>query len=229
MKILAVDAATEACSAALLRDGALVERYEVIGRGHAGRLLPMADELLNEAGISIGRAGCRRVRARSGRIHRASHRCGHRAGTRSRKQSPGIARQQSGGGRGGCCPRVRQRARPRLHGCAHGTGVLGGLRLFRRSAGRGHRRATRGSCVGRSAGRCVMVRGRSRLVRISRDRRAPGRATFRLRRRDSAARVRHRANRGRRTVRGKGARRGARFAGLSPKRRRPQALTPAVS
>ena len=54
MKILAVDAATEACSAALLRDGTLVERYEVIGRGHAGRLLPMADELLNEAGVSIG-------------------------------------------------------------------------------------------------------------------------------------------------------------------------------
>lgn len=54
MKILAVDAATEACSAALLRDGALVERYEIIGRGHAGRLLPMVDELLSEAGISIG-------------------------------------------------------------------------------------------------------------------------------------------------------------------------------
>jgi tRNA threonylcarbamoyladenosine biosynthesis protein TsaB len=54
MKILAVDAATEACSAALLRDGALVERYEVIGRGHAGRLLPMVDELLTDAGVSIG-------------------------------------------------------------------------------------------------------------------------------------------------------------------------------
>lgn len=51
MKILALDAATEACSAALLVDGALSERFEVIGRGHAGRLLPMADELLRAAGV----------------------------------------------------------------------------------------------------------------------------------------------------------------------------------
>ena len=52
MKILAVDAATEACSAALLAGTTLTERYEVIGRGHAGRLLPMADELLREAGLT---------------------------------------------------------------------------------------------------------------------------------------------------------------------------------
>jgi tRNA threonylcarbamoyladenosine biosynthesis protein TsaB len=54
MKILAVDAATEACSAALLVDADVAERFEVIGRGHAGRLLPMADELLRAAGIAIG-------------------------------------------------------------------------------------------------------------------------------------------------------------------------------
>jgi tRNA threonylcarbamoyladenosine biosynthesis protein TsaB len=52
MKILALDAATEACSAALLRDGRITERSEVIGRGHAGRLLPMADELLREAALA---------------------------------------------------------------------------------------------------------------------------------------------------------------------------------
>ena len=52
MRILALDAATEACSAALLRDSALAERYEVIGRGHADRLLFMADELLRDAGLS---------------------------------------------------------------------------------------------------------------------------------------------------------------------------------
>jgi tRNA threonylcarbamoyladenosine biosynthesis protein TsaB len=51
MKVLALDAATEACSAALLAGGAVAERYEVIGRGHAARLLPMADELLREAGL----------------------------------------------------------------------------------------------------------------------------------------------------------------------------------
>lgn len=53
MTILAIDAATEACSAALLAGGTMTERYEVIGRGHAGRLLPMADELLREAGIAV--------------------------------------------------------------------------------------------------------------------------------------------------------------------------------
>jgi tRNA threonylcarbamoyladenosine biosynthesis protein TsaB len=53
MKLLALDAATEACSAALWCDGALNERFEVIGRGHASRLLPMADELLREAGLAL--------------------------------------------------------------------------------------------------------------------------------------------------------------------------------
>ena len=51
MKVLALDAATEACSAALLAGGRITECYEVIGRGHAERLLPMADELLAAAGL----------------------------------------------------------------------------------------------------------------------------------------------------------------------------------
>lgn len=51
MKILAIDAATEACSAALLIEETVTERFEVPGRGHAARLLPMADELLREAGL----------------------------------------------------------------------------------------------------------------------------------------------------------------------------------
>ena len=53
MTILAIDAATEACSAALLVGETLTERCEVIGRGHAGRLLPMTDELLREAGLTV--------------------------------------------------------------------------------------------------------------------------------------------------------------------------------
>lgn len=52
MKILALDAATEACSAALLSGDSMDERFEVIGRGHADRLLPMADEILRAAGIT---------------------------------------------------------------------------------------------------------------------------------------------------------------------------------
>jgi tRNA threonylcarbamoyladenosine biosynthesis protein TsaB len=53
MKILAIDAATEACSAALRVGDLLTERFEVIGRGHAARLLPMTDELLHEAGLAL--------------------------------------------------------------------------------------------------------------------------------------------------------------------------------
>jgi len=46
--ILVLDSATAACSAALLGpDGALLDaRYELVGRGHAERLLPMVAELL---------------------------------------------------------------------------------------------------------------------------------------------------------------------------------------
>ena len=51
MKLLALDTATEACSAALLIDGTIRERYEVAPRGHARLLLPMLDDLLVEAGL----------------------------------------------------------------------------------------------------------------------------------------------------------------------------------
>ena len=46
MRVLAIDCATEACSAALFEDGALLDgRYEILGRGHAERLVPMIAEL----------------------------------------------------------------------------------------------------------------------------------------------------------------------------------------
>jgi tRNA threonylcarbamoyladenosine biosynthesis protein TsaB len=54
MKLLAIDTATEACSAALSLDGVQVtQRYEVLPRGHAERILPMVDELLREAGTKL--------------------------------------------------------------------------------------------------------------------------------------------------------------------------------
>jgi tRNA threonylcarbamoyladenosine biosynthesis protein TsaB len=53
VKLLALDTATEACSAALLVGERLTSRYEVLGRGHAERLLPMVDELLAESGIRV--------------------------------------------------------------------------------------------------------------------------------------------------------------------------------
>lgn len=46
MRTLAIDSATEACSVALFDDGALAAGlFEVIGRGHAERLVPMIAEL----------------------------------------------------------------------------------------------------------------------------------------------------------------------------------------
>jgi tRNA threonylcarbamoyladenosine biosynthesis protein TsaB len=53
MRILALDAATEACSAALLVGDSLISRYEEIGRGHAERILLMVEELLAESGLGL--------------------------------------------------------------------------------------------------------------------------------------------------------------------------------
>ncbi|MGR8941548.1 MAG: tRNA (adenosine(37)-N6)-threonylcarbamoyltransferase complex dimerization subunit type 1 TsaB [Gammaproteobacteria bacterium] len=50
MKLLAVETATEACSAALYFDGQVMERYQVSPRDHAQLILPMIDGLLAEAG-----------------------------------------------------------------------------------------------------------------------------------------------------------------------------------
>ena len=63
MRLLAIETATEACSAALFVNGEASERYEVIPRGHGDLLLPMIDELMAAAelhpqqldGIAFGR------------------------------------------------------------------------------------------------------------------------------------------------------------------------------
>ena len=51
MKILALETATEACSAALFIDGEINERFEIAPRGHGDLILQMMDELLAEAGL----------------------------------------------------------------------------------------------------------------------------------------------------------------------------------
>ena len=53
MKILAIDTATENCSAALLIDGSVQSREIEMERGHAERILSMIDELLAEGGITL--------------------------------------------------------------------------------------------------------------------------------------------------------------------------------
>lgn len=51
MNILAIDTATEACSAALLIDGSVDERFAVAPRGHGDLILQMVDDLLASASL----------------------------------------------------------------------------------------------------------------------------------------------------------------------------------
>ncbi|HHH44945.1 MAG TPA: tRNA (adenosine(37)-N6)-threonylcarbamoyltransferase complex dimerization subunit type 1 TsaB [Gammaproteobacteria bacterium] len=53
-RILAIEAATEACSAALLIGDSVQERFEVAPRRHVALLLPFVESLLAEAGIRPG-------------------------------------------------------------------------------------------------------------------------------------------------------------------------------
>lgn len=54
MKLLAVDTATENCSAALLIEGELRVRERLLERGHAAHILEMVDALLAEGGTVLG-------------------------------------------------------------------------------------------------------------------------------------------------------------------------------
>ena len=53
MKILALDTSTEACSAALLIDSQISQRYEVAPREHGALILPMIERLLVDAGVVL--------------------------------------------------------------------------------------------------------------------------------------------------------------------------------
>jgi len=54
MRLLALDAATESCSVALLCDGEVMERAGAAGKVHAQQLLSMVSEVLAEGQISLG-------------------------------------------------------------------------------------------------------------------------------------------------------------------------------
>ncbi len=53
MKILSLETATEACSAALYLDGEVVERYQLAPQQHNKLILPMIESLLAEAGLAL--------------------------------------------------------------------------------------------------------------------------------------------------------------------------------
>jgi tRNA threonylcarbamoyladenosine biosynthesis protein TsaB len=53
VRILAIDTATESCSAALLLDERILTRDRELARGHAEHILPMIDGLLAEGGVAL--------------------------------------------------------------------------------------------------------------------------------------------------------------------------------
>lgn len=54
MKLLAIETATEACSAALFYDGEISLRFQIKPRGHSELILGMLDELLADGGLGLG-------------------------------------------------------------------------------------------------------------------------------------------------------------------------------
>lgn len=58
MKLLAIETATEACSAALLIDGKVSERYCIAINSHSKLILPMIDTLLAEANLHPANLDC---------------------------------------------------------------------------------------------------------------------------------------------------------------------------
>jgi tRNA threonylcarbamoyladenosine biosynthesis protein TsaB len=53
MRLLAIDTSEEACSVALWQDGGVSERFEIAARRHSEMVLPMAEDLLGEAGLRL--------------------------------------------------------------------------------------------------------------------------------------------------------------------------------
>ena len=53
MRILAIDTATEALSVAVQYNDEIIDRFEVCPQQHSQKLLPMVDEVLGEAGLSL--------------------------------------------------------------------------------------------------------------------------------------------------------------------------------
>ena len=53
VKLLAIETATEGCSAAVSVDGQVIERFELAPRQHNELILPMCQQVLSEAGVSI--------------------------------------------------------------------------------------------------------------------------------------------------------------------------------
>lgn len=53
MRILAIDTATEACSAALWNTGEICAHFELCPREHTQRILPVVQEILSQSGVTL--------------------------------------------------------------------------------------------------------------------------------------------------------------------------------
>ena len=53
VKLLAIETATEACSAAVLIGDDVIERYQVAPRQHNELILPMCEQVLAQAGVTL--------------------------------------------------------------------------------------------------------------------------------------------------------------------------------
>ncbi|MCA1852804.1 MAG: hypothetical protein LC647_10530 [Beggiatoa sp.] len=58
-RVLAIDTATEACSAAILVAGEVHERFLIAPRRHSALILPMIEEVLAEARTATTRSSLR--------------------------------------------------------------------------------------------------------------------------------------------------------------------------
>jgi tRNA threonylcarbamoyladenosine biosynthesis protein TsaB len=54
MKLIAIDSSSEACSVAILQGSEIIESWQLAPRQHTQKLLPMLDQLLAEASLSVG-------------------------------------------------------------------------------------------------------------------------------------------------------------------------------
>ena len=150
MRVLALDAATEACSVALQWDEQVLERTQVSGKAHSQTLLAMAQELLAEAGTNLGALDGIVASVGPGAFTGVRITVSVAQGLAFGADLPTVGGEHP---RGAGCAGLQSivHSRDRLPGCAHGGSLLG---LFRRTAPSGAWKRPRSRGWGRPAASC---------------------------------------------------------------------------